>query len=136
VALIVYVTVRGGVGVFSGDFSFDQKGVGPALAAFAMASVAGFSSHQVFRWLDAQANKLLAVTDGGQTVVPDLTGKTFDQAKAALKRWKLTVGEVTGDRDDKVQSQAPAPGAVVAEADAVDLGFTGKTVLGRLIDRR
>lgn len=59
--LVVYVTVRGGVGVLDGNFSLDQKGVTPTVTAFAIAWVAGFASWKVFHWLDAQANKLFSV---------------------------------------------------------------------------
>lgn len=125
VGLLVYATLRTGAGAVSGDFSLDQKGGAPTVIAFAAASLAGFSAQQVFRWLDAQANKLFRVTDGAQTVVPDLSGKTADEAEALLKTWKLTLGltneETAAANIGKIVKQSPGPGAVVADGKAVDI---------------
>jgi PASTA domain len=129
--LLAYVTVKTGAGVFTGDFSLDQKGASPVMAAFAIAALAGFSSHQVFRWLDAQANKLFRVVGVAQTIVPDLTGKSVAEATAALKTWKLQLGATNQTPDDahigKVIKQSPSPGSEVAGGDSVDITVGIKT---------
>ncbi len=124
--LFAYVTVKGGAGVFNGDFSLDPKGGEPAIAAFAVAALAGFSATQVYRWLDAQANKLFSLTKPAETtVVPNLAGKTADEAAAVLKRHKLKLGArdaaVDGERPGKVLKQSLAPGSEVATQQAVDI---------------
>jgi hypothetical protein len=123
--LLVYVTVRSGAGVFDGDFSLTPKGGSAALSAFALAGLAGFSARQVFRWLDAQANRLFKVAKSNQIAVPDLQGKTLDEVKSQFEGWALHVGKV-GQADDaanvgKVIKQSPTPGAVVAADTPVDL---------------
>ncbi len=50
----------------------------PRSRRFALAGLAGFSARQVFRWLDAQANRLFKVAKSNQIAVPDLQGKTLD----------------------------------------------------------
>jgi hypothetical protein len=125
VGLIAYLTLRSGVGLVNGDFTLNQRGTPPALAAFAVAAVAGLSSLQVFRWLDAEANKLFNVGKATQTVVPDLLGMSADGAKAALKARKLSLGTVSGDPGgaDTVVRQSPAANAKVPEQAPVDIHF-------------
>jgi hypothetical protein len=126
--LIVYVTVRGGVGVFSGGFSLDQTGSMPKVSAFAVSALAGFSCWQVFRWLDAKANSLFSVVKDAtteKTTVPDLTGKTVDEAATALTSVKLKLGttreEVNIGQLGKVTQQAPVAGSMVASGNPVDI---------------
>jgi hypothetical protein len=134
--LIVYVTVRGGVGVFNGNFSFDQSGTMPKVSAFAVSALAGFSCWQVFRWLDAKANQLFSVVKDASTKtdekakVPDLTGKTVDEVATVLTSLKLKLGatreEVNTAQLGKVTRQTPAPGSMVASGDPVDITIGGK----------
>ena len=125
VGLFVYATVRGGAGILSGDFSLSKGGGAPALAAFAVSALAGFSSQQVFRWLDAQANRMFKVTRGRSTMTPDLTGKTLAEVRAALKACKLKLGSVAQTpapaHVGKVVRQSPAAGAAVVTGEAVDV---------------
>jgi hypothetical protein len=132
VGLIAYLTLRSGVGVVNGDFSLEHQGASPAVAAFAVAALAGFSSFQVFRWLDDGANKLFSVVKINQTVVPDLSGMTVDEATAALKSRKLALGTVSGDKAwaDKVVGQSPPPGAKVPEQTSVDVTCEAITETG------
>jgi hypothetical protein len=134
VGLIVYLTVRGGAGVLSGDFSLGQKGTPQVFAAFATAALAGFSARQVFRWLDSQANRIFSVAKPSQTAVPDLRGKTLDEVKAMLKQWKLTLGAVSqaveADHVGKVVDQSPAPGAVVTGAAQIDVTIAAAPAAG------
>jgi hypothetical protein len=129
--LIVYLTVRGGVGVLNGNFSLDQSGSMPKVSAFAIAALAGFSCWQVFRWLDAKANQLFSVVKDDATAtaqqakVPDLTGKTVDEATTLLTSFKLKLGathkEVNAEQLGKVTQQTPAPGSVVTSGDQIDI---------------
>jgi beta-lactam-binding protein with PASTA domain len=63
----------------------------------------------------------------GKVKVPDLKGKSLNEAKAALDPLKLQVGKTTPEPADpdkvKVLSQSPAAGTSVAEGGAVDLFF-------------
>lgn len=131
VGLLVYITVRGGAGAFSGDFSLSGGGGAPELAAFSVASLSGFSSQQVYRWFDAQANKLFRVVQENRRVVPDLSGKTVDEVKEILGNWKLTLGATKQQVDDahvgKVVKQFPNPGAIVSGTDAIDITIGAKS---------
>lgn len=62
VGVFAYVALRSGVGVVSGDFSLSDPNGIATLSAFAVAAVAGFSWHQVFKWLDSQANRIFSTT--------------------------------------------------------------------------
>jgi hypothetical protein len=124
--LFAYITVKGGAGVFNGDFTLDPKGGEPTIAAFAVAALAGFSATQVYRWLDDKANKLFSITKPADTtIVPNLAGKTADEAAEVLKRSKLKLGSRSsaagGGEHGKVLKQSLAPGAEVATQQAVDI---------------
>jgi hypothetical protein len=124
VGLLVYLTVRSGAGVLDGNFSLTPKGGSATLAAFALAGLAGFSARQVFRWLDAQANRLFSVAKT-QVAVPELAGRTVDEVKTLFPGWRLNLGAVAEAEDaqnvGKVIKQSPAPGAVVGADTAVDI---------------
>jgi hypothetical protein len=129
--LIVYVTVRGGAGVLNGNFSLDQTGSMPKVSAFAVSALAGFSCWQVFRWLDAKANQLFSVVKDDATAtakkakVPDLTGKTVDEATTLLTSSNLKLGstnkEVNSEQVGRVTQQTPAPGSLITGGDPVDI---------------
>jgi hypothetical protein len=135
--LIVYVTVRGGVGVFNGNFSLDQSGGTPKVTAFAVSALAGFSCWQVFRWLDSKANQLFSVVKDATTTaaekakVPDLSGKTVDEATVVLTSLKLKLGATHKEANvaqlGKVTQQTPAPGSMVASGDSVDITIGART---------
>ncbi len=61
----------------------------------------------------------------GMTAVPDLKGKSLNQAKAALDQAKLQMGKTTPEPKnpdkDKVVNQSPATGQQVKEGSAVDV---------------
>jgi hypothetical protein len=123
VGLMTYIAVRGGAGVFSGDFALDGAGKAPAMVGFGVATLAGFSYRQVFRWLDAQSSRIFSVTQ--DVLVPDLNGKTADEAKKTLTQWKLTIGKTSNVVDaankGKVTSQTPGPGSQTTQGSAVDI---------------
>ena len=123
VGLIAYVAVRSGAGVVDGDFSFDGKTAAPAMVGFGMSAVAGFSYHQMFRWLDAQASRVFSVNQ--EVLIPDLKGESADAAKKSLAQWKLKLGKISYAKDaahgDKVTLQTPGPGLKVVQGSAVDI---------------
>lgn len=127
VGLAVYVTVQGGAGLFNGDFTLDPKSDSAHLAAFAVAFLGGFSSLQVFRWLDAQANKIFNVAADDtkiKTLVPKLIDMDLAQARKALADRKLVLGTVTPAHAAgtlTVKTQAPIEGTVVDAKSPVDL---------------
>jgi len=129
VGLAVYVTVKGGAGLFNGDFSLEPKGGSAHVAAFAVAFLGGFSSLQVFRWLDAQANKIFNVAPDNTkatTLVPRLITMDLAQAHKALADRQLVLGVITPGNPPataKVVSQAPEEGTIVDSKSAVDLKF-------------
>lgn len=148
--LIVYVTVRGGVGVFSGNFSFNGSGGIAKVSAFGVAALAGFSCWQVFRWLDTKANQLFniakdaSISTTKKATVPDLTGKTVDEVRVALTCAKLELGtarivvkiyrldELDGleqvDQLGKVTHQTPPPGTSADIGDPVDITIGARGV--------
>ncbi len=124
VGLMTYVALRGGAGAVSGDFSIDGAGKAPAMVGFGVATLAGFSYHQVFRWLDAQASRIFSVSR--DVIVPDLVGKTAVEARKALAQWKLTFGKATEDptaaaASGTVVGQTPRAGAPATQGDVVDV---------------
>ena len=133
VGIMVYVTVRGGMGLLSGDFAMGDKGAMPKITAFAVSALAGFSCWQVFRWLDSKANQIFSVvkepapekTTGALLKVPDLFGKTPAQALASLTPAGLKIGATYADASDdnvgKVIRQEPLAGATANIGDSVDV---------------
>jgi hypothetical protein len=65
VGVIVYVTIRAGAGVISGDLAMDGAGPLSAASGFAIGACAGFNWHQVFKWLDARSAQLFRVSAPG-----------------------------------------------------------------------
>lgn len=74
-----------------------------------------------------------------QTKVPDLTGKTSDEAKRLLAETKLKLGNVFPadgkNYVDRVINQDPRPGTEVMEETAVDIYFQNSTEERKTITR-
>ena len=125
-AVIVYALIRGGVAIYSGSFAGDSTTV-PSLSALATGALAGYGSHQVFIWLDEQVNKLFSVTKkalSAKAVVPDLIGKTQDEAVKILEDAQLKHTVESAPQDDaakigKVVSQKPDAGADIPDDKTV-----------------
>jgi beta-lactam-binding protein with PASTA domain len=122
-AVMVYAIIRGGTTLISGSPSGE---VLPAtsLAAWVMGALAGYGSGKVLIWLDDKVNTLFKVeTKAGK--VPDLTGKTQDEAEQLLKGSNLVLGDVSEQQTseptkiDKVISQTPVPGTEAASGSSV-----------------
>jgi hypothetical protein len=132
-ALFVYALIRSGIAVFGGDSTAQAAGTSQALSTFATGVLAGYGSRQVFIWLDVQVNKLFKVTLAAQVPVPDLIGKTRQEAEEILKAAELKAGEVTEEvaGDETVQEgtvikQNPAADSVLPRNSEVDLTIARK----------
>jgi beta-lactam-binding protein with PASTA domain len=69
---------------------------------------------------------ILVAVGNGTVDVPDLVGKTLQDAEAALREKKLTLGAASPqpvDPEGKIASQIPAAGEPVKEGTAVDTFF-------------
>ena len=97
-AVLVYGILQGGMAVFNGG---NIGGTGTAitsLSAWATGTLAGYGCHKVFIWLDDKVNTLFKVDGKTTTKVPDLVGKTNEEAEKALEEAKLKVGKVTNEK--------------------------------------
>jgi len=123
-AAIVYAVVHCGIGVLGGGFAQGENSANQVLSAFAIGALSGYGSHQVFKWLDEHVKKIFTPA---KVRVPDLTGKTQEEAEVALKRTHLKLGEVSQEvsddpaKTDKVISQNPAAGSISSTGKFVDI---------------
>lgn len=124
-AVLVYGILQGGMAIFSGGASPDGTNPVTSLSAWATGTLAGYGSHKVFKWLDDKVNTLFKV-DAKQTTVPDVKGKSLDEAKQALVAAQLEVGKiseepVSSSQVGKVVSQTPVAGNQSECGQKVDL---------------
>ena len=125
-AAITYAIVQGGIVAFAGDTSGNAGGATQGLAAFAIGALAGYGSHTVFQWLDAQVKRLFSAAQG-EINVPDLSGKTKEEAQSALLELGLLLGQVSHqktiepDNLEKVIEQNPAAHEKVPLGTCVDI---------------
>lgn len=129
-AVMVYAIVQGGIAAFGGSFS----GSGPmsSFSAWATGALAGYGAHQVFIWLDDKVSAMFKVDP--KVDVPNLSGKTPEEADKALKDVKLALGDKSeGKTTDpqkigKVIGQSPGAGAQVAPESkvAITIGQASK----------
>ena len=132
-ALFVYAIIRSGIAVFGSDNTVTATNIVQSLSTLGIGALSGYGSRQVFIWLDAQVNKLFKITTD-ETVVPDLSGKTHQEAEEILKTAKLNPGTVTEEAtgDDKfinfIIKQNPKPETNVAVGTAVDFTIAIKKV--------
>ena len=116
-AVIVYAIIQGGIAVFTGT----TGGSGPmsSFSAWATGALAGYGSHKVFIWLDDKVSTMFKV-DLNKVDVPDVSGKTREEAEKTLKNSNLVLGEVSEERTSdeqkvgKVIDQTPAAGTKAA----------------------
>jgi hypothetical protein len=92
-AVMVYAILRGGVAVFDGGSGLTNLNATAAISAWATGALAGYGSHKVFVWLDDKVNSLFKVT--GKVAVPDLSGKTREEAAQILQGSNLVLGDVS-----------------------------------------
>lgn len=127
-AVVVYGIIQGGMAIFNGG---NVTGTAvTSLSAWATGTLAGYGSHKVFIWLDDKVNTFFKV-DTKMTTVPDLAGKSEEEAKQALANAKLKVGETTrkpapqATLVGKVIGQDPAEGTQLACDSKVDIVVGG-----------
>lgn len=134
-AMIVYGILQGGAAVMTGATApaTGQATAVSALSAWATGALAGYGSHNVFKWLDDKVNSLFKI-DAQQTTIPDVKGKLLEEARQALKDAQLKVGDITeapasSDQVGKVIAQTPEAGIKVDCSSKVDLtvGIAGPT---------
>lgn len=119
-AVLVYGILQGGMAVFNGGNVGGNGAAVTSLSAWATGTLAGYGSHKVFIWLDDKVNSFFKVDAKTTTTVPDLEGKTADDAKKALHDAKLKLGQTTEQEVTdpalvgKVVAQEPATGAEIA----------------------
>jgi hypothetical protein len=112
-AVLVYGILQGGMAVINGGATPEDNNLS-SLSAWATGMLAGYGSSKVFIWLDDKVNSLFKI-DKKQTAVPDVTGKTLDEAKQIVSSTDLEFGSVseevaTGDQIGKVIKQTPLAG--------------------------
>lgn len=133
-AAVVYAVIRGGIAAFGGDFNLENAGAAQEFSAFAVGSLAGYGSHKVFRWLDAQVDKLFKITPESvaTTKVPNLVDKTQKEAEVLLKEANLIIGKVDQkpeedpNKTNKVIDQNPLPDTVAPTGSSVDITIAVK----------
>lgn len=119
-AVLVYGILQGGMAVFNGGNVGGNGAAVTSLSAWATGTLAGYGSHKVFIWLDDKVNSFFKVDARPTAKVPDLDGKTADEAKKALNDAKLNLGQTTEQAVTdpalvgKVVAQEPAAGAEIA----------------------
>lgn len=126
-AAIVYALIRSGIVAFGGNFAPSENFTHQALAAFAIGTLSGYGSNKVFKWLDGHVNKLFRIATTIGVKVPDLKGKTQEEAEVALKECNLNLGRVSQKASDdsaevdKVISQNPSAGSICSKGAPVDI---------------
>lgn len=129
---IVYAIIRGGVAAFGGSVAESDEFTTQAMSAFSVGALVGYGSQKVFIWLDDIVNKLFKAAKVPEVKVPDLTGKTKEEAEAILKKSNLIIGEVnqkpTEDQTKigKIIDQKPSTDSMIAKGASVDITIATK----------
>lgn len=91
-ALFIFAIVRSGIGILGGEFTPDSGMTRQALSLFSIGVLSGYGSHQVYKWIDFQVNRIFQFA--AKQKVPDLKGKSMPEAEAALSKVGLKIGQV------------------------------------------
>lgn len=130
-AVLVYGILQGGAAVITGATApaDGQATAMSSLTAWATGALAGYGSHNVFKWLDDKVNTLFKI-DSKQTTIPDVKGKSLEEAKQMLTDAQLKVGTITeapaSVQAGNVIAQTPEPGTQIDCGSKVNL-TVGKT---------
>jgi hypothetical protein len=131
-AVLVYGILQGGAAVVTGA-SPPQATPLSSLSAWAAGTLAGYGSHNVFKWLDDKVNTLFKVS-AQQVTVPNVIGQLPAEAKQMVSDAQLKVGAVmeapaSSDQVGKVIAQTPAAGTQIDCGSKLDLtvGIAGPT---------
>jgi hypothetical protein len=126
-AAIVYAILRGGIAAVAGDITLEGDATPQSLAAFAIGALSGYGSHKVLIWLDGHVNKLFKVSQAEMVHVPNVVGKSREDAEKMLKDVKLILGAVheqpTEKAEDigKVIRQDPAADSLITAGGKVNI---------------
>lgn len=131
-AVLVYGILQGGAAVITGTSATDAPATAlSSLSAWAAGTLAGYGSHNVFKWLDDKVNTLFKV-DSKQTTVPDVKGKSLAEAQQMVTDAQLKAGDITktpasSDQVDKVIAQTPGAGTKIdcGSTVALTVGIAG-----------
>jgi PASTA domain len=136
-AVLVYGILQSGAAVITGASAPTEgqpTSAVSALTAWATGTLAGYGSHNVFKWLDDKVNTLFKVDAQQTTTVPDVKGKSLEEAKQMVIDARLKVGDITktpasSDQADMVIAQTHEAGTTVNCDSKVDLtvGIAGPT---------
>lgn len=124
-AVLVYGILQGGMAVINGGATPENNQL-TSLSAWATGTLAGYGSSKVFIWLDDKVNTLFKI-DKKQVAVPNLIGKSEDDARQTLSNAQLEVGTVSkeevtsSDQVDKVIKQSPTVATIIDCGSKVDL---------------
>jgi hypothetical protein len=133
-ALFIFAIVRGGVGILGGEFANQTSGttmLKQALTTFGLGLLSGYGSHQVYKWIDSQVNKIFHVESGikdpNLAKVPDLIGKTLKEAEDLLKKTGLKIGKndarqpKQNEKIETIVEQKPLSGVSTEGVKEVDI---------------
>lgn len=124
-AAMVYAVFRSGLVASGANFAPADNFANQSLAAFALGALAGYGSRRVLIWLKKLVEKVFKTP--AAIKVPDLKGKTQQEAKAVLEEANLKLGDVRKEPSadpavvDKVIRQNPPAGSMTAKGVAVDI---------------
>ncbi|HET9479943.1 MAG TPA: PASTA domain-containing protein [Pyrinomonadaceae bacterium] len=127
-AALVYGILQGGMAVFNGGTAIGASGGNSitSLSAWATGTLAGYGAHKVFIWLDEKVNSLFRV-EQTKVNVPDVSGKSPEEAREILINTQLEMGESTTatttqpQNFGKVIGQTPPAGTELACKSKVTL---------------
>lgn len=126
-AAIVYALTRAGIAVVGGNSASGNDSTIQAFSAFAIGALSGYGSQKVFKWLDEHVNRLFKISAVAEVKVPDLKGKTEQEAKDILRVSELNLGTVSEQSSsdaaeiNKIVSQSPPAGTKRPKASSVDI---------------
>jgi hypothetical protein len=121
-SLVAFAVLTTTAVIMGGQGPAAEVGSPQLLSNFAMGALAGYGSKDVLIWLDAQVQKLFAVTEA----VPNVEGQPEAVAVSRLEARDLAVGVVEpiaagAFEPGRVVSQMPSPGSRASRGDSVDL---------------
>ena len=122
-ALLTYSLLTTTAAVIGGQAATAQASGPQVLSNFAIGALAGYGAKDVFVWLDAQVQRMFAVTAS----TPNVAGQPEAVAVSRIESRNLTVGTVATVPATQpatvgtVVDQAPSPGTQVSRGDSVDL---------------
>ena len=114
-AVLVYGILQSGMAVFNGGAVGTPTAI-TSFSAWATGTLAGYGSHKVFIWLDDKVNTFFKV-ETKKVTVPDVVGKSPEEAKKILTDTQLSVGTseaaTSPEKVGKVIGQSPASGTEI-----------------------